>query len=172
MDILYILCLWHCQDKQDVPGRLLEWGGHEESWHLCLSGQYGPSFTEVSHSAGMQQACQWICSPVSMCWEAAVPGAILGWEENLATALAFFLFHASFLCYPAISRVCPLCTKHSSVSASPPLFPSDGIESGNKSHHLQEKARPLSVPNLRIILQRYVYHTCVLAQFDTQDPVI
>lgn len=38
--------------------------------------------------------------------EAAVPGAILGQEENLAMAMAIFLFPASFLCYSTISAEC------------------------------------------------------------------
>lgn len=82
--------------------RILGLGKHKESWHLRLSGQYGLPFREQGSSRCVGESA----SQVFMFSEAAVPRAILGWEENLEMAMAVFLLPASFLCYSTISMEC------------------------------------------------------------------
>ena len=56
------------------------------------------------------------------------PGATLGQEENVVTAVASFLFHASSLCYSAICRV-HYVQAFFSFSFSPV---SQGLDSGSQ----------------------------------------
>lgn len=110
---LHILYLWSCQNKQDILERIWALGRHKESWHLGLRSQYWLSFRDVACSAGMQEVRWWICFPsLSVLWGCCTWGH--SWAGGAVTS---FLFHASFLCYSAISGVCPWSTKPCSLSA-------------------------------------------------------